>query len=64
VHPQNNNIVVFVKSDFQNLVYENGFTRDVRKIGHFGTGDLEITIASHEDLEKAKPFIIKSYEES
>ena len=64
VHPQNNNIVVFVKLDFQNLVYENGFTRDVRKIGHFGTGDLEITIASHEDLEKAKPYIICSYEES
>ena len=41
-----------------------GFTRDVRKIGHFGTGDLEIRISSDEDLEKAKPLLLESYEAS
>jgi len=43
---------------------ENGFTRDVRKIGHFGTGDLEITIKSDQDFERAKGYIVQSYEEN
>jgi predicted transport protein len=43
---------------------EDGFTRDVRKVGHFGTGDLEVTIRSHADLERAKPLIAQSYEAS
>jgi predicted transport protein len=41
-----------------------GLTRDVSRIGHFGTGDLEITISSDEDLERAKPLFEKSYEMS
>lgn len=41
-----------------------GFTRDVRKIGHFGTGDLEITIASEADFERAKPLLDRAYNES
>lgn len=43
---------------------EEGFARDVRNIGHLGTGDLEVTLKSHADLERAKPLIRKSYEES
>jgi predicted transport protein len=43
---------------------EEGFTRDVRKVGHFGTGDLEVTLKSHDDFERAKPLIVRSYEES
>ena len=31
--------------------------RDVRNIGHFGTGDLEFTIKNSEDFEIAKPLI-------
>ena len=38
--------------------------RDVRKIGHFGTGDLEMTIKSINDLPKAKPLFERSYEAS
>ena len=48
--------------------YENGGRVDKgavwRKIGHFGTGDLEINIKSADDLEQAKPYIVKSYEVS
>jgi predicted transport protein len=33
-------------------------------IGHFGTGDLEITIGSPDDIERAMPLIQKSYEAS
>lgn len=43
---------------------EEGFTRDVRKIGHWGTGDLEIFIRDAKDLEKAKPLIERAYEEN
>ena len=43
---------------------EEGFLRDVRHIGHFGTGDLEIIIDSDEALEKSKPFLVQSYEAS
>ena len=64
VHPQTGKIVVFVKADFENVHLEDGFTRDVRNIGHFGTGDLEITIGSDDDLERTKPLIVKSYEEN
>jgi predicted transport protein len=64
IHPQDKNIIVFVKADFDNLHLEEGFTRDVRNIGHFGTGDLEITIKSDDDLERAKPLIVKSYEDN
>lgn len=44
----------------QNLV-EEGFARDVSKVGHLGTGDVEIRINTEEDLERAKPFIEKSF---
>ena len=54
IHPQNANIIVFVKSDFKSVHLEDGFSRDVRNIGHFGTGDLEITIRNDADLERAE----------
>lgn len=39
-----------------------GFTRDMRGIGHWGTGDLEITLRSIADLERAKPLLRRAYE--
>ena len=38
------------------------FTRDVRKIGHWGTGDLELTLRELSDLDRAKPLIQRAYE--
>lgn len=64
VHPQSGKIVLFVKVDPSSVEPEEGFTRDVREIGHYGTGDLELTLRTGEDLEKAKPLILKSYEVS
>lgn len=58
------NVLIYVKVDPQSMKLEEGFTRDVREIGHFGTGDLEITLRSMDDLERAKPHLIKSYEAS
>jgi predicted transport protein len=64
VHPRTRNLLVYVKVDPDTIELKQGFTRDVRNIGHFGTGELEITLNSMDDLEKAKPLIEKSYEAS
>ena len=56
-----NNMLLFVKVDPDSVQVDNGFTRDVRTIGHFGTGSLEITIRTSEDLQKAMPLIQQSY---
>ena len=64
VHPRPKSLIVFVKSDLTKITLEIGFTRDVSSLGHYGTGNLEITIRSDEDLERAKPLILRSYEEN
>jgi len=64
VYTQSNKLQVYIKLNPDEIQLEEGFTRDVRNIGHFGTGDLEITIRNQEDLEKAEPLILKSYEMS
>jgi predicted transport protein len=42
---------------------EEGFTRDMRGVGHLGTGDLEVRIASPADLVKAVPLIERAVQE-
>ncbi|MDX6751988.1 DUF5655 domain-containing protein [Geminicoccaceae bacterium 1502E] len=57
-------LLVYVKVNPEEVEIRPGFTRDVCHSGHFGTGDLEISLASNEDLERAKPLLVKSYEAS
>ncbi|MGE1163658.1 DUF5655 domain-containing protein [Peribacillus simplex] len=64
IHPQTGKLLLYLKVNPQNITLENGFTRDVSNIGHYGTGDLEVVIASDEDIEKAKHFINMSYDAS
>lgn len=64
VHPQSRKLLVYVKTALDPAELETGFTRDVTNIGHFGTGNLEITVDSADDLERAKPLIDASYEGS
>ncbi|MVO18584.1 DUF5655 domain-containing protein [Parasedimentitalea huanghaiensis] len=59
---QDKKVMIYLKVDPDSVDLADGFTRDVRKIGHFGTGDLEVTIRSMADFERAKPFIERSYE--
>lgn len=56
----NNKILIYVNVDADSIALEKGFTRDMRNIGHYGTGKLEITIKNLTDLEKAKTLIEKS----
>lgn len=64
VKPQIRHLKVFVKVDPDSIELESGFTRDVRNIGHFGTGELEILITDFETLEKAKSLLFSSYDGS
>ncbi|MBA3678360.1 MAG: DUF91 domain-containing protein [Sphingosinicella sp.] len=57
-------LLVYVKVDPTTVALEEGFTRDVRKIGHFGTGDLEIVITTMADLEKSKFLLETAYQAS
>jgi predicted transport protein len=56
--------LAYVNVDPESIELEQGFTRDVKNTGHFGTGDVEIAIGSMADSEKAKPLFLKSYEAS
>ena len=62
VHTRTSKLLVYVKVDPDSIDLEEGFTRDVRSIGHYGTGDLEITLCSMGDFEKAKPLFERSYQ--
>jgi predicted transport protein len=64
IHPQTGQLLVFLKVDPSSVDVVEGFSRDVSKVGHFGTGDLELRLSSVEDLERAKPLMIRSYEAS
>ncbi len=64
VHPQSKRLLLYLKVDPDSIDLEAGFTRDVRTIGHFGTGDLEVSVSSMGDLERAKPLLVASYETS
>lgn len=62
VKPQIRHLKVFLKVDPDTIELEPGFTRDVRNIGHFGTGDLEVIITDVTKLDKAKPLMDRSYD--
>ncbi len=64
VHNQQGKLLVYVKVDPDSVTLEPGFTRDVRQLGHFGTGDLEITLRTRHDFERAKSLLEQSYDAS
>ena len=64
VFPSDRKMKLFLKIDPDSIALEEGFSRDMRGIGHYGTGDLQVTIDSKEDLDRARDLIIKSYENS
>lgn len=62
--PSTAKILIYVKVDASTVALESGFTRDVSRVGHFGTGGLEITLTEPEDLERAELLIQQSYDAS
>lgn len=61
VRNQLGRVVVYLKLNPDDFVLEPGFTRDVRNVGHFGTGDLELTLNSIDDVDRAKPLFDLAY---
>ncbi|GAB3150669.1 hypothetical protein GCM10027058_15330 [Microbacterium neimengense] len=64
VHPQSRNLLVYLKVNPDDVELEEGFSRDVRHIGHFGTGDLELRISTQQHLSRAQELLHSSYENS
>ncbi|MGV9939688.1 DUF5655 domain-containing protein [Streptomyces sp. NPDC003401] len=60
--PKHEAILTYLRLDPDTVQLEEGFTRDMRGIGHLGTGDLEMRLVSAADLEKAAPLIRRVFE--
>lgn len=64
VRPQAGVLRMYLKVDPDQVDLIEGFSRDVRGVGTWGTGDLELTVRDAADFERAKSLIIQSYEAS
>lgn len=56
-------VILYLKLKPKAELGPKGISRDVSDVGHYGTGDLEVSIKRPSDFELAKPFIQKAYEQ-
>jgi predicted transport protein len=64
LYPAKAKLKVLVRVNPDHIDLQHGFTRDVRRVTHFGTGDLEVTLRNRADLERAAPIFLRSYNET
>lgn len=64
VEPHREHLRLHVRLDPDTVDLIDGFTRNVRAVGHWGTGDLEIVLRAPADFERAKPLLLRAYEDS
>lgn len=64
VEIQSKQVILYLKLNPESVILEKGFTRDMRNIGHYGTGDLQVSIKDANDFEKAKPLLERVYHET
>jgi predicted transport protein len=64
VIPYKDKLLVMLKLNPDAVALADGFSRDVRNIGTWGTGDLELTLRNRADLEHALPLLERSYNEN
>lgn len=62
VQPKRHCLIVYAKSTDPKADEIPGFSRDVTDVGHWGTGNLELTIHNDQDLERGRPLLERSYE--
>lgn len=62
VVPQKARVLLYLHVDPAQVLPLPSNGRDVRQQGHWGTGDLELSLASQSDLDAAKPLILLAYE--
>ncbi|MFC0844761.1 transporter [Streptomyces noboritoensis] len=54
-------LLVYLKADPRSVELVPGFTRDVTGLGHHGTGDLEVSLRTERDVERARDLFRLSY---
>ncbi len=59
---QRNRLLLYLHLDVEQLGSLPSIGRDVGRQGHWGTGDLELSLSTAIDLDAAKPFILMAYE--
>lgn len=59
---QTDRLLLYVHVDPKTVAIVKGFSRDVSKINHWGTGHLELVVSDADTLERAKPLIQMAYE--
>jgi predicted transport protein len=62
MEPHQTKVTLFLKLDPSELQSLPDNARDVREIGHYGTGDLELTIKTMSEAEAAKELIRMAFE--
>jgi len=62
IEVQKARVLLYAKLDPSTLGDLPSIARDVRSIGHYGTGDLEIRIATEAEVETAMEFVRRAYE--
>jgi predicted transport protein len=64
IYPQVRVVTLYLRLDPATVDLEEGFSRDVTKIGHFGTGNLALSLKTMDDFAKAQPLLRRAYEGS
>lgn len=59
-----NRLLITLKLDPATVSFEEGFSRDVSQVGHWGTGDVELCLLSPQDLQRAQVLLERSYAEN
>ena len=59
---QKQRLLLYVKLDPSSIGELPPLARDVREIGHYGTGDLELSVRNPADFETAKQYIELAYQ--
>lgn len=57
-------LILNLPLDVNTVTFEEGFSRDVTNIGHWGCGAIELHLQTLADFEKAKPLIDRAYNEN
>ena len=61
---QKKKLVINLPLDTATVTFEEGFSRDVSGLGHWGCGAVELHLQNSADLEKAKVLIDRAYNEN
>lgn len=64
IYPQVRVVTLYLRLDPTMIELEEGFSRDVTRIGHFGTGNLELSLKTMDDFARAQPLLQRAYEGS